>query len=51
MIIDDTRRQFPVTVVEVYKLGAEADPFWEYQIRWPDGLLRVQEDILSPKVK
>ena len=47
----DAQRQFSVTVVEVYKLGDEVAPSWEYQVRWPDGLLRVQEVILSPKVK
>ena len=47
----DAQRQFSVTVVEVYKLGAEDAPFWEYQIRWPDGLLRVQGLILSPKLR
>ena len=51
MSSQDAQRQFSVTVVEVYKLGGEADTFWEYQVRWPDGLLRVQETILSPKVK
>ena len=51
MSTGDARRQFSVIVVEVYNLGDEAAPFWEYQIRWPDGLLRVQEGILSPKLK
>ena len=51
MSTGDAQRQFSVTVVEVYKLGAEDAPFWEYQIRWPDGLLRVQELILSPKLR
>jgi len=47
----DAQRQFSVTVVEVYHLADAAPPAWEYQVRWPDGLLRVQEAILSPKVK
>ena len=51
MSTGDAQRQFSVTVVEVYKLGAEVEPFWEYQVRWPDGLLRVQELILSPKLR
>ena len=51
MSSEDAQRQFSVTVVEVYKLGGEAAPFWEYQVRWPDGLIRVQEVILSPKLR
>ena len=47
----DAQRQFPVAVVEVYTVGDEGSPSWEYQVRWPDGLLRVQEILLSPKVK
>ena len=49
--IGDAQRQFSVTVVEIYKMDDGAVPVWEYQIRWPDGLLRVQEDLPSPKVK
>ena len=43
----DTQRQFPATVVEVYRLGNDFDPSWEYQVRWPNGLIRAQEFILS----
>ena len=43
----DAQRRFPATVVEVYRLGNDFDPFWEYQVRWPNGLIRVQEFILS----
>ena len=47
----DAQRQFSVTVVEVYKPGDGANRLWEYQVRWPNGLIRVQEEILSHKVK
>ena len=43
----DAQRRFPATVVEVYRLGGEFDLHWEYQVRWPNGLIRVQELILS----
>ncbi|MCI0792359.1 MAG: hypothetical protein J4O03_02745 [Chloroflexi bacterium] len=43
----DAQRRFPATVVEVYRLGGEFDLYWEYQVRWPNGLIRVQELILS----
>jgi len=43
----DAQRQFPATVIEVYRLGGDFDLFWEYQVRWPNGLIRVQEFILS----
>ena len=47
----DAQRQFSVTVVEVFKPGDGANRLWEYQVRWPNGLIRVQEEILSPKLK
>lgn len=43
----DALRQFPATVLEIYRLGDSDDPYWEYQIRWADGLLRAEEFILS----
>jgi len=43
----DAQRRFPATVVEVYRLGGDFDLYWEYQVRWPNGLIRAQEIILS----
>ena len=47
----DTQRQIPAMVVAVFQLGDDFDPYWEYQVLGTDGLLRVQEFILSKEKK
>ena len=46
---EDATRRFPANALEVYKLGDYPAPFWEYKVGWPDGIIRVQEFILSPR--
>ena len=31
----------------VFRLGDEPDPYWEYEVQWPNGLIQVGEFVLS----